>query len=157
MDFDLPLGVVQIKEFQQNRHPLLFVDQITALEPGVSAKGLKTFSYNEWFFPAHFEDDPNVPGFIQVETLVQVFIMTFLTLDEWKGEKTNFIRIEEAVFKRKIIPGETLIVDARLNSFRRGIAQGESLGYVNGELTCSAKFLVAIPTYLNKFKPRNLK
>ena len=67
-----------IKKCQRNRHPLLFIDQIVEAIPGVSAKGIKCFSYNEWFFPAHFDDEPNVPGFIQVECLVQTFIMTFL-------------------------------------------------------------------------------
>ena len=81
----------EIKECQQNRFPMLFVDRITEAVPGEYAKGFKNFSYNEWFFPTHYEDDPNVPGFIQVEALVQVFLMTFLTLDEYRGMKTSFV------------------------------------------------------------------
>ena len=66
-----------IQECQQNRYPQLFIDSITDVVPGKSAKGFKNFTYNEWFFPAHFEGDPNVPGFVQIESLVQVFLMTF--------------------------------------------------------------------------------
>jgi len=154
MNFDLPLNIPEIKKIQRNRHPLLFVDQIFELIPGKFAKGLKNFTYNEWFFPAHFDDEPNVPGFIQVESLVQVFIMTFLTLDDWAGEKTNFLKMEEVLFKRKIIPGEQLIIEANLTSFKRGIAQGYAEGFVNNELACSAKFIIALPTYLSQFKPK---
>ena len=49
------LDAYQIQQYQQNRFPLLFVDQILEAVPGKSAKGLKNFTYNEWFFPAHFE------------------------------------------------------------------------------------------------------
>ena len=98
MEFDLN----GIKMCQQNRHPLLFVDKIVKAVPGKSAEGIKCFSYNEWFFPAHFEDEPNVPGFIQVECLVQVFIMTFLCMEEHRGRKTNFLSINNVKFKRMI-------------------------------------------------------
>ena len=120
LTYDIPA----IKECQLNRYPLLFVDRIYDVVPGLSAKGIKSFSYNEWFFPAHFDDDPNVPGFIQIETLVQTFIMTFLTFDEHKGKKTNFVSVDNVKFRRKIIPGEQLIIHAKLESFKRGIAKG---------------------------------
>ena len=66
LSFDIP-GILLC---QKNRYPLLFVDSISEVIPGVSAKGVKNFTYNEWFFPAHFDGDPNVPGFIQIESLV---------------------------------------------------------------------------------------
>lgn len=147
----LSFDIIGIKQCQQNRHPLLFVDSITEAIPGKSARGIKCFSYNEWFFPAHFEDDPNVPGFIQVESLVQVFIMTFLCMDKYKGKKTNFVSINNFKFKRKIVPGDTLVVEATLDSLKRGIAKGRAEGFVDGEFACSAEFVVSIPDILNGF------
>lgn len=156
-DFKQPLSfdISGIKSCQKNRYPLLFVDSVYDVFPGKSAKAIKCFSYNEWFFPAHFEDEPSVPGFIQVETLVQTFIMTFLTLDEHKGKKTNFISIDNVKFKRKIIPGDKLVIHSTLNSFKRGIAKGNAEGYIDGNLACSAEFVVALPDVLNSFKPSN--
>jgi 3-hydroxyacyl-[acyl-carrier-protein] dehydratase len=151
----LSLGVPEIKQHQQNRYPLLFVDKIYDIFPGESVRGIKCFSYNEWFFPAHFEDEPSVPGFIQIETLVQTFIMTFLTLEEHKGKKTNFISIDNVKFKRKIIPGERLTINAKLESFRRGIAKGYAEGFVEDQLACRADFIVALPDVLSSFKPMN--
>jgi 3-hydroxyacyl-[acyl-carrier-protein] dehydratase len=149
--FDIPA----IKKCQQNRHPILFIDKIYDVIPGVSVKGLKSFSYNEWFFPAHFEDDPSVPGFIQIESLVQTFIMTFLTLDEHRGKKTNFVSIDNVKFRKMIIPGDQMIIHAKLVSFRRGIAKGSAESFVDGQPACRADFVVSLPDILNNFKPLN--
>ena len=54
INFELSYDIPGIKKCQQNRYPLLFVDKIFEVVPGISAKGVKCFSYNEWFFPAHF-------------------------------------------------------------------------------------------------------
>lgn len=150
---ELSFDIMGIKKCQQNRYPLLFIDKIFDVLPGLSAKGIKCFSYNEWFFPAHFEDEPTVPGFVQIETLVQTFIMTFLTLEEHKGRKTNFVSIDNVKFRRMIVPGEQLIIHAKLDSFRRGIAKGSAESFVDGELACRADFIVTLPDVLNSFKP----
>lgn len=150
----LTFDIIGIQACQRNRHPLLFVDHIFDVVPGERASGIKCFSYNEWFFPAHFDDEPNVPGFVQVETLVQTFIMTFLSREDLRGKKTNFIGINNVKFKRKIIPGETLKIHARLDSFKRGIATGSATSFVEEYPACSADFIVAVPDLLNIFKPK---
>ena len=120
---------------------------------GKYAKGYKNFTYNEWFFPAHFEDEPNVPGFIQIETLTQVFLMTFLTMPENKGKKTGFVSIDNAKFKKKIIPGNRLDVIAELDFYRRGLAKGKVNGYVGGEMVNYLELTVSIPDIMLAFKP----
>lgn len=154
MDTKLHFDINGIKHCQRNRHPLLFVDRIFDVIPGKTASGVKCFSYNEWFFPAHFDDEPNVPGFIQVESLVQTFIMSFLSKEELRGKKTNFLGINNVKFKRKIVPGETLTIHATLETFRRGIAIGSAVSFVGDEPACSADFVVAVPDVLDQFKPK---
>lgn len=147
------LDAYEIQQYQQNRYPCFFVDRIEEAVPGKSARGYKNFTFNEWFFPAHFADEPNVPGFVQIETLTQVFLMTFLTLPENKGKKTGFIAVKDARFRKKIVPGDRLDVEAGLSFFSRGLAKGTSKGYVNGELCCSAELEIAIPEIMAKFTP----
>ena len=147
------LNAYDIQQFQQNRYPLLFVDEITDYVPGKYAKGNKSFTYNEWFFPAHFEDEPNVPGFVQVEVLAQVFIMSFLTIPECKGKKTAFLHTETNFYK-KLVPGHRLEVVAELSKYKRGVAEGTSVGYLNGEVACESKLKVAVPDVLNKYLPK---
>ena len=149
------LDIPGIKACQQNRHPVLFIDKIVDTTPGEEANSIKCFSYNEWFFPAHFEDDPSVPGFILVESMVQTFIMTFLTLEEHKGKKTNCININNVMFKKMVIPGDKLKINAKLLSFKRGIAKGSAEGSVDGGLVCKADFTVCLPDVLYNLKPKN--
>ena len=143
-----------IKSSQQNRYPLLFIDKIIEIKPGKYAKAIKNFTYNEWFFPSHFDDEPNVPGFIQLEVLVQTFIMTFLSIKSYRNMKTNFFDANNAKFRRKIIPGDTLEVKAVLKDFKRGLAKGHAEGYVNQEFACSAEFVITVPDIFNKFIPK---
>lgn len=146
------IDVCEIQRFQQNRYPLLFIDYVNEVVVGESASGFKNFSYNEWFFPAHFEDEPNVPGFVQMEALTQMFLMSFLTLPGNEGKKTAFIKAESE-FKKKIIPGDRLDIKAVLNSYRRGLARGSSIGYVKNEMACRSNFIIAIPDILREFRP----
>lgn len=149
------LDAYEIQQYQQNRYPLLFIDFVNEVIPGESAKGFKNFTFNEWFFPVHFADEPNVPGFVQIESLTQLFLMTFLTIPGNKGKKTGFVSIANAQFKRKIVPGDKLEIQAELKSYKRGLAKGNSRGYVNGELACVADLIIAVPDVLNKFQPTN--
>jgi len=147
------LDINQIIRHQRNRYPVLLIDKIISVDPGKSAKGVKNFTYNEWFFPGHFDDEPNVPGFVLIESLVQTFILTFLCQDEYSGMKTNFVSINNIKFKRKVVPGDSLVIDATLHSFKRGLAFGSAIANVDNELTVTADFVVAIPDILEKFKP----
>lgn len=149
------IDAYEIQKYQMNRYPLFFVDRITEALPGKYAKGFKNFTFNEWFFPAHFEDEPNVPGFIQIETLTQVFLMSFLTLDEYKGKKTGFVSVKNARFRKKIVPGDRLDIVAELDSFKRGLAQGKVYGTVNGEAACSAELVIAVPDVMTRFRPKS--
>ena len=148
------LDAKEIQEFQQNRYPCFFLDMVTEAVPGKYAKGFKNYSYNEWFFPCHFADEPNVPGFVQLEMMTQMFLMTFLTIPENKGKKTCFISVNNAKFKLKIIPGMRVDLHAELKSYRRGIAIGSCVGYVNREEACSVELMVGIPDVLNQYKPK---
>lgn len=147
------LDIVSIQKFQQNRYPLLFIDFVDEVLPGKFAKGYKNFSFNEWFFPVHFEDEPNVPGFIQVEMLTQMFLMTFLSLPSNQGKKTSFVKISSAHFYKKIVPGNRIDIESYLDFYSRGVAKGRSMGMLNGEICCSIELTVAIPDILNQFKP----
>lgn len=147
------LDIIDIIKHQRNRYPVLLIDKVVDLKPGKSAVGIKNFTYNEWFFPGHFDDEPNVPGFVQVEALVQAFILTFLSLPEYSGMKTNFTNIDNIKFKRKIVPGDTLRSVANLKSFKRGLAKGDVVGYVEEELAVSADFTVIVPDVFSKFFP----
>lgn len=148
------LDPIEIQKYQQNRFPCFFLDCITEAVPGKSARGYKCFTYNEWFFPAHFEDEPNVPGFVQIETMAQAFLMTFLTLPGNEGKKAAAVQ-SKARFKMKIVPGMRLDLSAELDSYTRGLAKGRVVGMVDGEIACQLEITAAIPNIMNAFMPKN--
>ena len=148
-------GPMFIQECQQNRYPLLFIDRMLEFNPGISASAVKNFSYNEWFFPAHFPDEPSVPGFVQLECLTQTFIMTFLTLDEHKGKKTAFSQVKNVKFLKKIVPGDSLRIEASLETFKFGVASGYAKGFVDEQLACSAELVVVLPDVVKMLSPRS--
>jgi 3-hydroxyacyl-[acyl-carrier-protein] dehydratase len=148
------MDINAIIKHQRNRYPVLLIDKVVGLVPGERATGVKCYTYNEWYFPGHFDDEPTVPGFIQIESLVQTFILTFLCKPEYAGMKTNFVSINNIRFKKKIVPGDVLRIEATLKSFKRGIAVGSAESVVDGEPACSAEFVVSVPDVLNQFKPK---
>ena len=151
------MDISQISTILKREYPMLLLNGVTHIEPRLVCHAFKNLSYNEWFFPAHFDDEPNVPGFIQMECLVQTFIMTFLSMEEHRGKKTNFAGINNVKFKRKIIPGDRLEIEATLDTFKRGIAKGSAISFVNGEPACSAEFIVTLPDVFENFNPKNAK
>jgi 3-hydroxyacyl-[acyl-carrier-protein] dehydratase len=153
MDQPFSLSAIEIQKYQQNRYPYLYVDRITEVVPGKYAKGYKNLSQNEWYFPCHFTEHPNMPGMLQIEALTQVFIMTFLTVPEHVGKMTNFISADKLKFKKRILPGDRLEIETELKSFRRGLAKGIAVGYVDNELACSAEFVIALPDIIEQFTP----
>lgn len=149
----LDLNVVDIKYFLKNRYPILMIDKIDEIVVGKSAKGFKNFTYNEWFFPGHFEDNPNVPGIVTLEVLMEMFIMSFITLPECIGKETADVKVDKLYFSKRIIPGDRLDVEAELKSFRLGLAVGTSVGYVKGEKACSCELVICVPEIVDRFKP----
>lgn len=148
------MDINDIIKHQRNRYPVLLIDKIVDLVPGERATAVKCFTYNEWFFPGHFDDEPNVPGFVQVECLAQTLLMTFLCQEEFSGMKANASSINKVNFKRKIVPGDMLRIEAVLQSFKFGVAKGSVNSFVDDEPTCSADFVIVVPDVLDQFKPK---
>ena len=107
----------QICEYQQNREPYLMIDYASEVIPGVSAKGYKDFKNDEWFFKVHWKNDPNVPGMLQIESLVQMSALSILSLPGNKGKVVYLISADKLKFIKKILPGSRLFIDTKIKSF----------------------------------------
>ncbi len=147
------LDINRIMEYIICKYPVLMIDYIEKVVPGKYARGYKNFTYNEWFFQGHFEDDPNVPSSIMLESLSQTMLMTFLTLPEYKKMHTACLKINNVVFKRRIIPGERMDTSAELKAARGGVFAGHVKGTVEGELACEADYVIGIPDIIAQYRP----
>ena len=149
------LDIKGIHEYQQNRYPYLLVDVAEEVIPGASAKGYKNLSINDWFFDCHFPEDPNMPGMLQIEAMVQLCALTILTLDGNKGKVAYLSSASNLKWSRKVVPGDRLDLDTKLVSFKRGIGLCKGIGSVNGEFTCKADFTLVLPHVLDEYKKKN--
>lgn len=146
------LNAEELKEYQPNRYPFLMIDMISEVEPGVFAKGHKNLTNNEWYFPVHFPGGPNMPGALQLEAMAQMLTVAVTTQEGLKGKVTH--ALEHTVrFKKEVLPGETLRIEAYIDSWRRGICKGHATGYTNGQIACEAKMLITIPDILEHYLP----
>ena len=145
------LNKKDILEFQQNRNPYLFVDAATEIIPGVSAKGYRIFNEDEWFFKVHWEKDPNVPGMLQIESLVQMSSLSIVTLPKMKNKILYLTSATNLKFSKKILPNKTLIMETYVKSFKRGVANFEGHGYVDNDLACQGKFTLILPDLIKSY------
>ena len=141
----------EIYEYQQNREPYLMIDCVTEVVPGESAKGYKDLNKEEWFFKVHWPKDPNMPGMLQIESLVQMASISILTLPHNKGKIMYLISANNLKFIKKILPGERLNIETRVKSFKRGIASFEGKGFVDKEMVCKADFNLILPEEIKKY------
>jgi UDP-3-O-[3-hydroxymyristoyl] N-acetylglucosamine deacetylase/3-hydroxyacyl-[acyl-carrier-protein] dehydratase len=145
-EFDIntpPLyDINEIKKRLPHRPPFLLVDKILSMN-NIEVIGLKSVTINEPFFTGHFPDEPVMPGVLIVEAMAQVGgILVLNTVPDPETYSTYFLKIDKVKFKRKVVPGDTLIFKLELLSpIRRGIAIMKAQAFVGlnqvaeGELT----------------------
>ena len=142
----------EILEYQKNRFPYLMLDRATAVCPGVSADGYKNLSNSDWFFQCHFPGDPNMPGMLQAEAMVQLAALAILTLPGNKGKVMYLTQLSKLQLKRKVVPGDRLEMTTSIDSWKRGLARCTAEGRVEGELACKATFSIVLPDEIEKFR-----
>lgn len=147
----ISLDKEQIYEYQQNREPYLMIDHASEVIPGVSSKGYKDLKEDEWFFKVHWPKDPNMPGMLQVEALVQMSSLAILTLPNNKGKIMYLVSSNNIKFIKKILPKSRFNIDTKIKSFKRGIAICEAIGSVNNEIVCKAEFNLILPDEIKKY------
>ncbi len=147
------LNCVELLEYQPNRYPFLMIDHVEEVIPGVSARGYKNLTMNEWYFPVHFPGAPNMPGALQLEAMAQMLTVAITTLPGNKGKVTHALQ-HLVRFRKEVLPGQQLVIEAKVLSWKRGIAKGTATGYTNGEIACEAEMMITIPEILEQFLPK---
>ena len=130
------------------------IDVVENVVPGKSSAGFKNLTANDWFFKCHFPGDPNMPGLLQVEAIVQIAALAILTMEGNKGKVMYLTSANNMKFIKKIIPNSRLDIETQVRSFKRGLAICEGIGLVKKEIVCKAEFNLILPEEIKKY---NLK
>ncbi len=153
--FDLtkePLyDINKIEKMLPHRYPFLLVDKVMSIN-SEGIVGVKNITMNENFFQGHFPGNPIFPGVLQLEAMAQCGgIFSLSTVPDPENYSTYFMKIDNVKFKRKVMPGDSLVLELKLlTPIRRGIVHMSGVAYVNGMVVSEAEMMAQV------IKERNL-
>jgi len=130
-----------------HRYPFLLVDRVLKCEHGKSIRALKNVTYNEPFFPGHFPGRPVMPGVMVIEALAQTAgFLCFLTEEMFPDENSlfYFVGIDKARFRRPVVPGDQLTLEANVGRIMRNIWCFSTRALVAEQEVASADMMLAL-------------
>ena len=134
----------ELLEILPHRQPMLLIDTLEELEPGKRAVGKKCVSYNEPYFSGHFPGEPVMPGVLIVEALAQVGAAVMLSCPEFKGKLVYFGGIEHCRFRKKVVPGDVLMLEVEMIRQKGPLGVGKATATVDGKTAVTAELTFAI-------------
>lgn len=138
-------GITDIMRFLPHRYPFLLVDRIVKLDGDQRIVGLKNVTINEQFFQGHFPGAPVMPGVLIIESMAQVAgVLIYRDLPDKENKLIYFTGIENAKFRRPVIPGDQLRIEMELVSRRSNFGKMRGRATVEGKLVAEAIVLFAI-------------
>lgn len=138
------LGIKEIEQIIPHRHPFLLIDCVESLVPGEKAVAYKSVSFTESHFRGHFPAEPVMPGVLIIEALAQTGAVAILSVKENKGKIAYFAAINNAKFKRKVVPGDKLKLECELIRIKGPLGVGKATATVDGEVAVQAELTFMI-------------
>ncbi len=139
------MDILAILKQLPHRYPFLLVDRVLELKARESIRALKNVTFNEPFFSGHFPGRPVMPGVLIIEALAQAAgILAFVTGGVIPDENTKFYfaGIDKARFRKPVVPGDQLILTARVERALRGIWRFSTVAYVGTDEAASADMML---------------
>jgi 3-hydroxyacyl-[acyl-carrier-protein] dehydratase len=136
------LDVNGIQKILPHRYPFLLVDAIVEIEPQKRIVGIKNVTYNEPFFQGHFPGRPVMPGVLIIEALAQAGgVLLFREVPDREKKLLYFVAIDDARFRRPVVPGEELRLEVSVLTWRMSVCKLAGQARVNGELAAEATLM----------------
>jgi 3-hydroxyacyl-[acyl-carrier-protein] dehydratase len=139
------MDIQAILKYLPHRYPFLLVDRVLECTHGQSIRAIKNVTVNEPHFTGHFPGRPIMPGVLQLEALAQTAgILTYATLQKVPNENTRFYfaGIDKCRFRRPVVPGDQLVLTAKVERQMKGIWRLSTVAYVGDEEATSAEMML---------------
>ena len=133
-----------IMKILPHRDPFLFVDKIISLETGKHATGIKNVNINDYFFKGHFPGRPVMPGVLIIESMAQVGGVMMLSPEENRGKIAYFMSIDNAKFRKPVVPGDQLILEVQAGKIKSKTGQVHAKALVDGKIVAEADLMFAL-------------
>ena len=137
---------MNIQNYLPHRYPFLLIDKVIDIKKNKSIIAQKNVSNNEPFFQGHFPDYPVFPGVLLLEAMAQA--TAILDIESNDRDMSNqlyyFVGIDKARFKKQVVPGDIIIINAKLNQSKSDIHKFSSECHVNDEVVCTSELIGAI-------------
>ena len=128
-----------------HRYPFLLIDKIVEFKLDEKIVSIKNVTMNEPFFQGHFPGNPIMPGVLILEAMAQTGgIMMLNGNDKIKESVVYFMGIDKARFRKPVLPGDTLVIEATMTNMRRSVCQFDAKAFVRGELVCEASLMATV-------------
>ena len=139
------LDILQIQNLLPHSYPFLLVDRVVDCQPGISLTAIKNVTINEPFFQGHFEGRPIMPGVLIIEAMAQaggiLYYMSSEDIDA--GQLFYLVAVDDARFRRPVVPGDQLQMNVRVARKRRSMWRFECSASVDGKQAVSAVIMCA--------------
>lgn len=127
-----------------HRPPFLFVDAVTAVDPGRSASGTWTLTGDEWFFSGHFPGRPTLPGVLMCEAIAQMGAIAVLSDPRFAGKLPLFGGLDGARFRKQVVPGDTLVLEVELGRMSARAGKGTGRALLDGSVACECELMFVV-------------
>ncbi len=134
----------QIKQIIPHRDPFLLIDEVVEMEIGKRIVATKQIKADDFWFKGHFPEYPVVPGVLMLEMLAQAGAVAMLSMEEHKGKIGFLAGINDAKFRRQVVPGDTLTLEVEIIKVKGPIGVGKALATVDGQKAVSAEISFAL-------------
>lgn len=138
-------NINDIMRMLPHRPPFLLIDKIMEIDDK-HIIGVKNVTINEPFFVGHFPSEPVMPGVLQIEAMAQtggIFVLE--NVEDPQNYSTYLIKLDKVKHKKKVVPGDTLILKIDLlEPIRRGIVHMQGYGYCNGQMVVEAEMMAQV-------------
>ena len=144
---------LNISKYLKHKPPILLIDKILELDPGVKTKTSLELNEDKWFFNCHYPEYPVMPGTLLLEAMSQTMTLAITSINQHNDELEGLpllSKINNVKFKKEALPGLKLIMNAQINSSKRGIVKGDVKCESDGNLICSCDMTIVIPNAVKK-------